>query len=362
MTALALRIVLVAGAVCAGVALAQNASAPADKPNEKRQLLSTHETVARLKGIAYQQCRGLTAACPDNCGQSGDYATFEIATYVSYKKLGQYGDPKAATYTFQVEDNHKNLKVPAEMAKAVRDLTSGDYVLLNWRHDYVTRTEGGGSSSFPERPITKLAAITADEAKRLIQGGPTTASAPASQASGKTDPADLPLKARLVLNKDTYQLDPAQSGEAFAEKLKKLAKEMKQPPAPPEVDMTFELTNTSDKPVTITLDSDAGSLDLTLEGPGAVTVPYVFIRTMEFRGGRETTIQPGKSLTIPIKKLLHGSRGDGNASYWTAAGDYTLTAQLTAPVPSLKLERATITAAPVKVTVTAPAGATKPAP
>jgi len=39
-------------------------------------------------------------------------------------------------------------------------LQAGDYVLLSWNHDYVTR---GGCSS-PERPITELTKITEQEA------------------------------------------------------------------------------------------------------------------------------------------------------------------------------------------------------
>jgi hypothetical protein len=69
-------------------------------------------------------------------------------------------------------------------------------------------------------------------------------------------------------------------------------------------------------------------------------------------------IEPGKSFTIPITKLLHGVRGDTNASYWTAAGTYTLTASYVAPIEGLGLkeeQQATITAAPVKVQVAEPA-------
>ena len=122
--------------------------------------------------------------------------------------------------------------------------------------------------------------------------------------------------------------------------------------------MTFELTNTGKKAVTIPQGSDASSLNLKLEGPGAVTVSYVQMRTMEYRIGKPVTIEPGKSITIPIAKLLHGMRGDSSASYWTAAGEYTLTASYVTPVEGLNLkedQQATITAAPVKIKVTEPA-------
>ena len=168
------------------------ASQPAAKANEKRELLAENNTVAKFTGIAYQQCRGMTAECPDNCGQSGDFASFEIVSYLVYRKLGQYGDPKTTTYTFQVEDNHKNLKVPKELAAEVRGLKPGDYVLLNWRHDYVTTFEGGGSSSSPERPITKLQKISKDEADRLMK--PKPVDAPTSQPA--TQPNAFEIKCR----------------------------------------------------------------------------------------------------------------------------------------------------------------------
>lgn len=146
---------------------------PADAPKpegaETRKLLSEHHTVAKFTGIQFHRCLGLTALCPDNCGHSGDFASFEIVAYLSYTKAGEYGDPQATTFMFQVDDNHKTLKVSKELAGIARGLQAGDTVLLDWRHDYVTRKEAGGSSSFPERPITKLEKITPKEADELVK-------------------------------------------------------------------------------------------------------------------------------------------------------------------------------------------------
>ena len=125
--------------------------AAADKP-EKREMLSTHETLATFEGLAYQRCRGRTARCPDHCGNSGDRATFKITQYLKYEKPGKYGDAKAETYRFMVQDNQKNPKVAPAIQKTIAALKSGDRVKLSWRHDYVTK---GGSSS-PERTVTKL--------------------------------------------------------------------------------------------------------------------------------------------------------------------------------------------------------------
>jgi hypothetical protein len=154
------------------LAAATIADPPASQPaalSEKRRVLAEHQTVAKLTGIAYQRCRGMTAQCPDECGNSGDFATFSVVSYLAYRKPGQYGEAKTTTYTFQLEDNHKNLKVAKELAAEVRGLKPDDYVLLSWRHDYVTKFfEGGGSGSGPERPLAKLQKISKDEADRLI--------------------------------------------------------------------------------------------------------------------------------------------------------------------------------------------------
>lgn len=140
---------------------------PAD--GETRKVLAEHQTVSRLKAVEFSECRGLTARCPDDCGHSGDFATFDVLAYVAYQKPGDYGDPKAAKFTFQVEDNRKNLKVSKELAENVRGLKPGDYVVLDWRHEYVTRTEGGGSSSFPERPVVRLIKLSKDDAEKMIE-------------------------------------------------------------------------------------------------------------------------------------------------------------------------------------------------
>jgi hypothetical protein len=133
---------------------------------DKRELLSKHQTVAQFERVAYQQCMGMTALCPDKCGNSGDFASFRILKYIAYEKPGQYGDPQQKEYVFQVEDNMKNLKVSPSIKDTVASLKEGDYVLLDWQHDYVTKN----GSSGPERPINKLQKITREEADKLTGG------------------------------------------------------------------------------------------------------------------------------------------------------------------------------------------------
>ena len=124
---------------------------------EKRELLSSHDTEATFVGIKDHVCRGLTALCPDKCGESGKLATFKIVKYLDYKKPGEYGDPKQEEFMVLIEDNLKNPKVPAAIRDAVLALKPGAQVHLKWNHDYVTKE---GTSS-PERPIVELKPLAA---------------------------------------------------------------------------------------------------------------------------------------------------------------------------------------------------------
>ncbi|HSI37364.1 MAG: hypothetical protein ACAI43_05445 [Phycisphaerae bacterium] len=144
-----------------------HAAAP---PGDKRELLSDHDTVAKFVGTKAVKCRGLTALCPEDCGHSGDMATFEVVAYVAYEKKGQYGDPKSKQFVTMVQDNKGNAKLPKAVADKINALQAGDLVRLHWRHDYVSRTEaGGGVSKFPDRPIVSVEKLTQAEADKLAK-------------------------------------------------------------------------------------------------------------------------------------------------------------------------------------------------
>jgi len=121
----------------------------------KSVTLSRHETVAEFQGTSDHRCLGLTSLCPDRCGHSGTLASFRIVKYLTYAKLGEYGDPQCEHFDFLIEDNLKQLKVPAAIHSAVSSLKPGSGVLFAWNHDYVT-VDG---SSAPERPVTQLEQI-----------------------------------------------------------------------------------------------------------------------------------------------------------------------------------------------------------
>ena len=53
-----------------------------DKPKRpeeaKREMLSRHETIAEFQGLEFHLCRGRTARCPEECGDSGEFAQVTV--------------------------------------------------------------------------------------------------------------------------------------------------------------------------------------------------------------------------------------------------------------------------------------------
>jgi len=138
-----------------------------------------------------------------------------------------------------------------------------------------------------------------------------------------------PLKAEIIVGKDTYELDPAAAGKDFAEKLRAAEKQGPVPARPPKVNLSLRLSNLDTQPVTINVGADSSKLELDLQGPGAVNLQPRVMMTREFRMGRPVTIEPGKSYDLPIESLSSGMRGITKLSYWTETGEYTLTASYT---------------------------------
>jgi hypothetical protein len=129
--------------------------------------------------------------------------------------------------------------------------------------------------------------------------------------------------AALTSNKDSYALNPNQSGEKFR---KTLDPKSGKAPAASKVDLKLTLTNNTDKEIKFNYGGDETSINFILKGEGAVTFTPLIAMTMEYRGGNPTTIAPGKSFEIPITSLSGGARGISELSYFTEPGDYTLTA------------------------------------
>jgi hypothetical protein len=135
-------------ALAAGLALGAVAADTYD-------VLSVHKTKATFNGTREHTCRGLTALCPDRCGDSGTLAVFTIDEYTAYEKTGEYGDGKASTFQFLTVDNLKQNKGSPELRARIEALKPGDKVILEWEHRYMNR----GGSRWPERPVTRLEKI-----------------------------------------------------------------------------------------------------------------------------------------------------------------------------------------------------------
>ena len=158
------QILVVIGLLLALPSRGTAADEPAAKPGEKRQLLSEHHTLATFDGVEFRLCRGRTALCPERCGHSGNFANFTIRKYVKYKKHGEYGDPEQKSFLIQISDFDKLPIGDPAFAKTIADLKKGDFVLLSWNHDYVTK-EGVSS---PERPIVKLEKVESEKAAAML--------------------------------------------------------------------------------------------------------------------------------------------------------------------------------------------------
>jgi hypothetical protein len=156
--------------------------------------------------------------------------------------------------------------------------------------------------------------------------------------AGKTEPAGVPLEARLVAKKETYTLD---LGGKTAKEFRKLLDDEKNTrrfPDPPKVDLVLEFKNTGKEEIKFLIGSDGAEPMLELKGEGAVTVdlgPNVSGRR-SIRP-KEITLAASKTYEWPIQSLksLSFTRPQ-HQSYWTEAGEYTMTADVmtqVSPVP-----------------------------
>ena len=186
-------VLLMSGFVIALVTLqAAGADAP-EQRKEKRELLANHETLAVFDGVNYRLCMGRTSLCPKQCGDSGEFASFGIKKYLEYEKPGQYGDPEQKSFLVQVSDYNKKPKGDPKILETVKALKKGDYVLLSWHHDYVTK-EG---ASFPVRPIVKLEKIDNSKAEDLM-----AAAAGPDARDEKESPDTAKVTGTLIVPKD----------------------------------------------------------------------------------------------------------------------------------------------------------------
>jgi hypothetical protein len=111
-------------------------------------------------------------------------------------------------------------------------------------------------------------------------------------------------------------------------------------PPPPMVNLGLEMRNTSDKEMHIQLGTEGSELQLDLQGPGAVSVPARDGLGEAFLTRDVVTLAPGEQYTLPIERLVYGSRDKVRYAYWTEPGEYTLTARYTAAISPSRTTRA----------------------
>jgi len=117
--------------------------------DETRELLSRHVAIATFSGTEEGRESMLRIYPPQPPKQ---WATFAIEEYEEYDKTGKYGDEQQTRFAFVAAE-----EADAGVVATLGTLTAGDRVRIAWRHEYVTRKEeGGSSSSFPERPVSRL--------------------------------------------------------------------------------------------------------------------------------------------------------------------------------------------------------------
>jgi hypothetical protein len=182
------------------------------------------------------------------------------------------------------------------------------------------------------------------------------AASPKEEAKDQDPSTPRGLEVRLIAKKTTY------TNLVDAELLKQSAASGKYL-SPPEVDLTFEIRNIAKEEMHFRVHFSIGGggklrPDLSLAGPGAVTMctpkPSVLLPPIE----KIEKIAPGKTYTIPIKSL--GFRDDTYAAYWTSPGEYTLGASFTTEIgwrsaqqEIIQLHPCTLKALPIKLTVKA---------
>ena len=123
------------------------------------QVLSSHVADCVFRGIETKPCYHRTSLCPTRCGHGAEVAVFDVVTYISYEKLGEYGDDKAASFYVALTGGRASEaeRVSPAVATVIRSLVPGRGARLTWAHHYVTVTSpDGGSCSSPERPLIDI--------------------------------------------------------------------------------------------------------------------------------------------------------------------------------------------------------------
>jgi RNA polymerase sigma factor (sigma-70 family) len=196
------------------------------------------------------------------------------------------------------------------------------------------------------------------------RGGPLPKGAEQAkpEEKGYTEPPGVPLEAHLVARKDRYVLELAgKTPEEFRKLLNGAHRDSVPAPA---VDLELEFRNSGDKDLTFLVGGTNPDIPLLLklDGPGAVNMALPALNSkMKSDPPTHAALAPDKSYNLAINSLRTQNRGrEGTASYWTQAGEYTVTATYqtaVSPAPEGAKDagngfgRVTVTSAPVTLKV-----------
>jgi hypothetical protein len=194
----------------------------------------------------------------------------------------------------------------------------------------------GGVVPLWVRQVGSLAALlllTVGLAGWLGRGGRVAVGPESLLASLTVAPEDLEVAPGLTRN---HHLELAKARAQDVRKAKKVVQDAHATRThrvgagntPPEVHLTLELTNSSDRPVLIRTDGPDTLIQIELEGPG--------VRQRALRdpareaplSPRSLVLQPGATGNITLHRLEAGRPGAWTGWSWTAPGDYTLTVRL----------------------------------
>jgi hypothetical protein len=131
-------------------------------------------------------------------------------------------------------------------------------------------------------------------------------------------PTPMAFKAEDIAR--IYSLD---LGKKTAAEFRQAIETAKAPvPEPPQVNLSLELRNATDRQLKIHVGGEGSELKLDLVGPGVVTAPGNF--QADFLTPKTISLKPGQIHHLDIRRLVYGSRGNTWAAYWTKPGDYML--------------------------------------
>jgi len=146
--------------VAVGFAMAATDAGDAPRARREVAVLSAHSVEATYAGRQERACMHRTSLCPDRCNHANAWLVFNVDSYLSYDKPGQYGDERQTQFALQVRPADK-MEHAAGTHELAASLAVGDRVALTWLHEYVS--DFGvheGRETCAKYPIRRVTAIS----------------------------------------------------------------------------------------------------------------------------------------------------------------------------------------------------------